>query len=96
MDIVSVRHKGLKRLIEKDDDRLLPAKYRKKIRQLIAILIGLEAIEDFLVLPRGNPHWLKGNRSETYAISVYANWRLTFEYEAKTQSLHILDFEDYH
>lgn len=96
MDIVSVKHKGLRRLIEKDDDRLLPAQYRLKIRRLIAILIGLGAIEDFLALPRGKPHRLKGNRSDTYAITVYANWRLTFEYEAETQSLHILDFEDYH
>ena len=96
MDIVSVKHKGLKRLIENDDDRLLPAQYRIKIRRLISILIAIETIEGFLALPRGRPHKLKGNRANIYAISVYANWRLTFEYEAKTQSLHILDFEDYH
>lgn len=96
MDIVSIRHKGLKRLIEKDDDRLLPAKYRVKIRDLMTILLELEDIREFLALPRGRPHRLKGSRSETFAITVYANWRLTFEYEAETQSLHILDFEDYH
>jgi len=84
MNIVSVKHKGLKRLIEKDDDRLLPSQYRKKIRRLIAILIG------------GRPHRLKGDRSHIYSISVSPNWRLTFEYEVETNSIHILDYEDYH
>jgi len=96
MNIVSVKHKGLKRLIEKDDDRLLPPQYRKKIRRLIAILIGLRSIKGFLSLPHGRPHRLKGDRSHIYSISVSPNWRLTFEYEVETNSIHILDYEDYH
>lgn len=60
------------------------------------ILVGLDVIEDFLSLKLGRSLKLKGKREEAYAISVYANWRLTFECEAETQSLHILDFEDYH
>jgi len=55
------------------------------------ILVGLDAIEDFLSLKLGRPLKLKGKRAE-----AYANWRLTFECEVETQSLHILDFEDYH
>lgn len=96
MEIVSIKSKALKLLIKKDDVRLLPAKHVQKIRDLIDILVGLETIEGFMQLPRGHPHRLKGDRAEIYAISVYANWRLTFKYVAKDHSIHILDFEDYH
>ena len=96
MEIISIKSKAIKLLIEKDNGKLLPAKYVQKIRNIIDIFIELETIEEFLELPRGRPHRLKGNRANTYAISIYANWRLTFEYVAKDNSIHILDFEDYH
>jgi len=96
MEIVSIKSKALKLLIKKNDVRLLPAKHVQKTRDLIDILVGLETAEEFLRLPRGRPHRLKGSRANVYAISVYANWRLTFEYVAKDNSIHILDLEDYH
>ncbi|WP_169331864.1 type II toxin-antitoxin system RelE/ParE family toxin [Robiginitomaculum antarcticum] len=96
MIIRSVRHKGLKRLIQKNDPSLLPAQYVSKIRRLLLALSMATDINDFLALPHGRPHKLKGDRSDSYAISVYANWRLTFIYMEDDQSLHILDFEDYH
>lgn len=96
MIIHSVRHKGLKRLIEKDDPRLLPSQYIGRIRDVLDAITEAAHINEFLAFPRGRPHKLKGDRSDTYSISIYANWRLTFTYEASDQSIHILDFEDYH
>jgi len=96
MEIVSIKSKALKQLILKNDARLLPAKYVPKIIDLIDAFRALDGIEGFLSLPKGRPHKLKGDRAGTYAISVYANWRLTFEYIAKDNSIHVLDFEDYH
>jgi len=96
MEIISIKSKALKLLIQKNDVKLLPTKYVQKVRDIIDILAELETIEEFLKLPRGRPHRLKGSRPNTYAVSVYANWRITFEYIAKDNSVHILDFEDYH
>ena len=96
MEIVSIKSKALKRLILKNDARLLPAKYVPKIIYLIGALQQMPDIDAFLRAPKGKPHKLKGDRSETYAVSVYANWRITFEYDADDNSIHILDFEDYH
>ena len=96
MEIVSIKSKALKLLILKNDPRLLPAKYVPKIVDLINSLRDLDGIDEFLSLPKGKPHRLKGDRTGAYAISVYANWRLTFKYVAKDNTIHILDFEDYH
>ncbi len=96
MEIVSIKSKALKRLILKNDARLLPAKHVPKIQRLITLFLDCESIEEFLATPKGNPHRLKGDRADTYSISVYANWRLTFVYVETDNSIHILDFEDYH
>ncbi|HHL41981.1 MAG TPA: hypothetical protein ENJ42_00035 [Hellea balneolensis] len=96
MKIESIKSKPLKLLILKDDDRLLPQAHRKKIRRIIRALMSMRTIQDFLDIPKGRPHRLKGARSNTYAITVYANWRITFVYHEDDHSIHILDFEDYH
>ncbi len=96
MEIVSIKSKALKLLILKNDPRLLDAKYVPKLRKLITLLRAQESIDAFLRTPKGRPHRLKGDRSDIYAISVYANWRLTFKYVEQDNSIHILDFEDYH
>ncbi len=96
MKIVSIKHKGIRLFYEEDNAKKLPSKYVTKIRRLLDILDNASDIRVFLQTPRGNPHKLKGDRADTYAISVYANWRLTFIYNADDKSIHILNFEDYH
>jgi len=96
MDIVSIKSKALKRYIEKGDARALPSKHITKINAILTVLIGAETIEDFMAYPYGRPHKLKGDRDGFYAVSVYANWRITFLHDAKLQTIHILDYEDYH
>ena len=39
-------------------------------------------------------HPLKGNRAGTYAMTVTANWRLTFKWNGKDVT--DIDYEDYH
>ena len=41
-------------------------------------------------------HKLKGNMQNLYSVTVQANWRLTFEYDEKTNDIYILDYVDYH
>ncbi len=96
MDIVSIKSKALKLYLIKGDARLLQKQYLNKIRAVLDALIDAETIEDIMAHPYGKPHKLKGDRSGTYAISVYANWRITFVHNAVDNTIHILDYEDYH
>jgi len=47
-----------------------------------------------LDLPGYNLHALKGDQEERWAITVQANWRLTFEFH--NSNVEIIDYEDYH
>ncbi|MFZ5618406.1 MAG: type II toxin-antitoxin system RelE/ParE family toxin [Pseudomonadota bacterium] len=96
MEIRNAAHKGLKLLLTKDDDKKLPAEYAERIRSLLALFLAMEDISEFFKIPRGNPHVLRGARKGVHAISVYANWRLTFRHDTETNEIYDLDFEDYH
>jgi toxin HigB-1 len=69
------------------------ADHRKRFRMQLAALDTAMAIED-MDIPGFRLHRLKGKRSDTWAISVSGNWRLTFRFEDG----HVLDlnYEDYH
>jgi toxin HigB-1 len=69
------------------------ADHRKRLRMQLAALDTAMAIDD-MDIPGFRLHRLKGKRSDTWAISVSGNWRLTFRFEDG----HVLDlnYEDYH
>ena len=96
MEIISIKSKALKRYIEKGDAKLLPAKYVSKINTILTVLLEVETIDEFMAYAYGRPHKLKGDRDGFYAISVHANWRITFWHDTETNTVHILDYEDYH
>ena len=96
MDIISIKSKAIKRFIVKGDAKLLPANHVPKIQAILTVLLEVETIDEFMAYPYGRPHRLKGDRDGFYAISVYANWRISFWHEAETNTVHILDYEDYH
>ena len=91
--IQSVRHKGLKRFIEDDDRSKLPADMLDRIQNMLTALNDATAIED-LERPSYRLHQLKGDLKGHYAITVHANWRLTFRFE--DGEVLDLDFVDYH
>jgi proteic killer suppression protein len=39
-------------------------------------------------------HELKGDRKETWSVTVQANWRITFQFE--NGDVEIVNYEDYH
>jgi proteic killer suppression protein len=45
-------------------------------------------------LPGYRLHRLKGNRAQTWSVSVSGNWRITFKFEG--QDAFDVDLEDYH
>jgi len=91
--IESFRHKGLKKLFLEDDGSKLPATMLERIAILLAALDAAEEIEA-LDRPSFRLHQLKGDLKGHFAITVRANWRITFRFE--DGAAFDVDFVDYH
>jgi toxin HigB-1 len=91
--IVSIRHKGLARFVEKGDASKLDQRIIGKIRVQITFLIGMSHSDEFRDLAFWKAHQLSDDR---WSFHVTANHRLTFAVDDKAQEIRILDLEDYH
>lgn len=91
--IKNFRHKGLKQLFEKGSRKGIEVSLAKR---LAIQLDALDAARDVLDmnLPGFDLHELKGKRKGTWAVTVRANWRLTFKFQGH-DALDV-DLEDYH
>jgi plasmid maintenance system killer protein len=96
MKIRSVRHKGLRRLIEDDDAAGLQAPFADKIRKIIAFLQDMEGEEELRTIPSWKAHRLSGDRKGTWSLFVSKNWRMTFRIDPTGVEIVDLDYEDYH
>jgi toxin HigB-1 len=91
--IRSIRHKGLKRLHEDDDPRGVIVEHADKLRDILARLDAAGDISD-MDLPGFRLHPLKGELKGLWAVTVRANWRVTFRI-ANGDVLDV-DYVDYH
>lgn len=91
--IVSFKHRGLKRLYEKNDKSKLPADMIDRIAGLLADLDIADAVGD-LKRPSNRLHQLGGDRKGQWSITVRANWRIVFEF--RDGDVHAVDFVNYH
>ena len=94
MDIRSVKHRGLRRLIEDNDSRGIRPDLLNRVRNILTVLILASDMDDVSGPPGWRIHQLSGNRRGTWSISVSSNWRITFELE--DDEILNLDLEDYH
>ena len=94
MLIRSVRHKGLRRLIEDDDNRGIRRDLAGRVRNVLAVLISAADMAGVQGPPGWRVHQLTGDRAGTWSISVSGNWRVTFE--ISQGEITNLDLEDYH
>jgi proteic killer suppression protein len=63
----------------------------------MSIVDNLKAVPDDLYpFPKLKPHQLKGDRQGEWAVSISANWRITFRFDNSTGTAYDLDLEDYH
>lgn len=91
--IGSFKHKGLKRLYEKDDPSKLKPDQVKKIRRILSLLDIADSAND-LDLPGFGLHPLKGGLDGHFAVKVNGNWRITFRIESGNAQE--VDLVDYH
>ena len=94
MRVRSVRHRGLKRLIEDDEDREIGRDLVRRVRNILAALVAAPDMDGVRGPPGWRIHQLTGDRAGTWSISVSGNWRITFDLE--DEEIHHLNLEDYH
>ncbi len=78
--IRSIRHRGLKRLCERDDPSGVRADQAKRIRDVLAHLDQAAKPAD-LDLPGYRMHPLKGDLKGHWSVTISGNWRITFRFE---------------
>ena len=94
MNIRQVRHRGLKRLLEDDDDRGIRRDLVPRVRNILTALVSAADIDGIKGPPGWRVHKLSGDRAGTWSIRVSGNWRITFDNEGG--EIRNLDLEDYH
>ncbi len=96
MFIRSIRHRGLRRLLEDDNPRFLRRDLVGRVRNIMTALVLAEHMDGFVMdaPPGWRVHRLSGDRRDEWSVSVSGNWRITFEEE--DGSIDRLKLEDYH
>ena len=68
-------------------------KHAERLRLILAVIDSAESI-DGIRLPSLKLHKLKGDRKDIWAVTVQANWRVTFRFV--NGNAEIVNYEDYH
>ena len=96
MKIRHVVHKGLRRLIERDDQSGVNAAAAEKVRNIVSFLQEMSGVEELRLVPSWRAHLLTGDRKGVWSLTVTRNWRITFRIDKNDGEIADLDFEDYH
>jgi len=91
-----VLHKGLRRLIERDDARGLQPAVVHKIGRMVSFLQDMAHEDELRTVPSWKAHRLTGDRKGTWSLFVTKNWRMTFRIDADEIEIIDLNYEDYH
>lgn len=91
--IKSFAHKGLEKFFMTGSLAGVQAIHAKRLRLILAQLNQAQTIKD-LDVPSLRLHQLKGDRQDTWSMTVQANWRITFRFvDANAE---VVNYEDYH
>lgn len=93
MVIRRFRHRGLKRLYEKDDRRGLDPAQVDRLERILARLDEAGRPGD-MDLPGWRLHPLRGDRAGSWSVTVSGNWRVVFRFESG--EVVDVDLIDYH
>ena len=90
--IKSLKHRGLKRLYEKNDRSGIRADLLENVERILTLLDAAETPRS-LELPRLGLHELKGDRKGYWAVTVRANWRIIFRFEdGNVRDVELIDY----
>ncbi|MBI4690265.1 MAG: type II toxin-antitoxin system RelE/ParE family toxin [Nitrospirae bacterium] len=91
--IQSFVHKGLEKFYLTGNTSGIKAIHAGRLRLILTLLDAAVVVDD-MYAPGLNLHRLKGSRKNTWAVTVQANWRVTFRFE--DGNAEIVGYEDYH
>lgn len=91
--ILTFRHKGLETFFKTGSTARIQAIHAKRLRELLTALNAASGLPD-LNRPSWRVHGLSGDRAGFYALTVQANWRVTFRFVG--EDVELLDYLDYH
>ena len=94
--ILSFKHKGLEAFYTKGTRagiQAIQAIHAPRLRELLTALSVATGPED-MGRPSWRVHGLTGDRAGFHAVTVQANWRLTFRFVGT--DVELLDYLDYH
>jgi toxin HigB-1 len=94
MQIRSIRHRGLTRFLEDNDDREIRGDLVNRVRRILTALITASDMAGVEGPPGWRIHLLTGDRAGTWSVSVSGNWRITFTLEG--EEIRDRNLEDYH
>ena len=91
--IRSFSHPGLEKFFLTDNKAGIRPMHAKRLKLLLAMLDQARTVGD-MDAPGLRLHELKGDRAGFWSVTVQANWRMIFRFEAG--DAHVVDYLDYH
>ncbi len=91
--ILTFRHKGLETYYRTGGMAGIQSIHAKRLREMLTALSVASGPQD-LMRPSWRLHGLSGDRAGFHAVTVQANWRLSFRFVGK--DIELLDYLDYH
>ena len=91
--IRSFDHKGLELFYRKGSSKGIQAIHAKRLRLILGLLDSVTVVEG-MSAPGLDLHLLKGDKKGLWAVTVQANWRLTFRFA--DGDAEVVNYVDYH
>lgn len=91
--IKSFQHKGLEKFYQTGSKAGIQGRHAEKLRRIL-IRLEVASCPDDMDLPAFRLHQLLGDRRGIWAVTVQANWRVTFRFAGR--DVEIVNYEDYH
>ncbi len=90
--IRSFKHRGLKRLFERDDRSGIRPDLADTVQEILTVLDDAIALRE-LDLPGYRLHSLKGDLKGFWSVTVRANWRIIFRFEGPdARDVELIDY----
>jgi proteic killer suppression protein len=91
--IKTFSHKGLERFFRDGSHAGIKVAHARKLKLILVALDEARRVEDMDV-PSFRLHQLRGHLAGYWAVTVHANWRITFR--MLEGDVHVVDYVDYH
>jgi proteic killer suppression protein len=91
--IVDFKHKGLEKFFKTSSTVGIQSVHSMKLKRQLTSLNEAQSIDE-MNFPGWKLHPLKGKLKDHWAITVNANWRMTFIF--KDGNAYIVNYQDYH